>query len=375
MINLPTYLIYIFLLIYTVFGTYLIGPKRTDPRVVERNNLNIAYLFIVLVISFIVGFRHEVGVDWEAYIELFKHINSLTDVSTFSKNTEWGYFWINRVIGQLGLGYVWMFFTIGLITWYFYFKSVPKVLIPLFIYFIFVDGQFFFGMNGVRQFVAMAIWLFSLKYLVSKDFKRYLLLILFASLFHLSALLLIPLYFFPYEKFYNQYIWISVYLISLVFIFFIDLSALYTYIGIATLFLSQYIEAFEGYARYVELGKLAEKQIQLGLGFIFRLLVNGFIIWVSIDIVKYKPKLKPHFILFFVGTIIFNLFFDVQLITRINTYLIILKPVLLAYIVYFYWHIKPKRLMVITLVSLYFLFFISIIYNGANMCCPYQFSF
>jgi hypothetical protein len=260
------------------------------------------------------------------------------------------------------------------ITWYFYFKSVPRVLIPLFIYFLFVNEYFFWGMNGVRQFAAMAIWIFSLRYLIDEDLKRYLIFIFMASLFHASALFLIPLYFVPYDKLYSRFFWFSVFLGSLVFVYFIDLTILHIYIEMATLYLSQYFDVASRYARYIQSGSLVEQQTQLGLGFVFKLIVNGFIIWVSADLVKYKTKLKPYFILFFIGAILFNIFYEFKLVGRLNNYFQIIKSVLLAYITYYYWFIDKKRVLVIVGICLYFLLYLSTIYNSSNMCCPYQFS-
>ena len=46
-----------------------------------RNNFKIEYFFSVLLISFIVGFRYDVGNDWVGYVDIFNYIGSDTSLS------------------------------------------------------------------------------------------------------------------------------------------------------------------------------------------------------------------------------------------------------------------------------------------------------
>src|SRR5690606_22473386 len=104
-----------------------------------------------------------------------------------------------------------MFFVVSFISWFFFFKAVPRTILPLFLFFMFATEYFFWGMNGVRQFIAMGIWLFSIKFIVSRNIKKYLFLILFASIFHKSVLLLIFIYFIPFYKLYNRKVWLAIF--------------------------------------------------------------------------------------------------------------------------------------------------------------------
>jgi len=375
MFDLATYLVYILLLLFLACGTYFVSIRMGDPVLLQRERLDVSYFFFLLIISFVVGFRYQVGNDWPGYVGKFNEIKHIIDISPSAAQTEWGFFWINRIVAVLGLGYQWMFFTVAMVTWYFYFKSVPKVIIPLLIYFLFVTGFFFWGMNGVRQFAAMAIWLCALKFMVKRDFKLYLLLIFVASLFHSSVLILVPLYFIPFDKLYNRSFLFIVYIISLGFIFFINLGALHRYFDIVTLFLGKHFDVFKGYDYYINNDLMKSRDLEVGFGFYFKLLINGFIIWVSKDIVKYQEGLKSYFVLFTIGTVLFNLFYDFQLINRLSNYFLILEPILLSFICYIYWHKfwKTRRWVVVSLFILCFIFFLSSIYKNANMCSPYDF--
>ncbi|OCT11037.1 capsular biosynthesis protein [Paenibacillus pectinilyticus] len=68
-------------------------------------------------------------------------------------------------------------------------------LFELSIYIFITSGLFIVSMNGVRQFLASAIVFAATKFLFEGKWKRYFLVVGFASLFHGSALILIPIYF------------------------------------------------------------------------------------------------------------------------------------------------------------------------------------
>jgi len=68
-------------------------------------------------------------------------------------------------------------------------------LLEIALYVYITSGAFIVSMNGVRQYLAAAIVLAATKYLFEGSFYKYLMVVLFASLFHLSALIMIPMYF------------------------------------------------------------------------------------------------------------------------------------------------------------------------------------
>ena len=377
MTDYMTYCIYIFLLAFSALGSSLFFPKkqRWIINFEKKQKLNIFYFITIILISFIVGFRYEVGVDWAGYKLDFESIKNSPNTSYYDQYYEWGFFNLNKLVAGLGFGYQWMFFTTAFISWYFLFKSVPLNILPLFIYFIFVDEYFFWSMNGVRQFAAISIWLFALKFLIDENIKAYIIAIICASLFHNSALLLLPLYFIPFNKLYSRFVWLIIYFVSLFPIFLIDLSRFYIYLELFIINLGQHIAPIDRYVRYVDSDRLAAVETQLGAGFIFKIIVNAIIIWLSLGVIKNYPKLKAYFVLFFMGVVIFNLFFEFQLVNRINNYFIIIRSILLSYTVYHYLKFKNYKFLMKGLMVMYFIIFIASIYNSSNKCCPYQFSF
>lgn len=65
--------------------------------------------------------------------------------------------------------------------------------ISLFIYI--TGGLFLVSMNGIRQVLAASIAFIAIKYLINGNMIRYFLVVVLASLFHQSALILLPFYF------------------------------------------------------------------------------------------------------------------------------------------------------------------------------------
>jgi transmembrane protein EpsG len=73
-------------------------------------------------------------------------------------------------------------------------------LFELSIFLYITSGLYIVSMNGVRQFLASAIVFAATKYLLEGSWKKYFLVVALASLFHGSALILIPIYFIVRRK-------------------------------------------------------------------------------------------------------------------------------------------------------------------------------
>ncbi|MFZ3577245.1 EpsG family protein [Virgibacillus sp. DJP39] len=68
-------------------------------------------------------------------------------------------------------------------------------MIELSLYVYITGGLFLVSMNGIRQVLAAAIAFAAIKFLIEGNFIRYAIIILIASLFHQTALILLPIYF------------------------------------------------------------------------------------------------------------------------------------------------------------------------------------
>ena len=145
-------------------------------------------------------FRYGTG-DYLMYLNMMKVFGeSGSDINSFTvvKSIEVGFFILMRVSGFfVGDSYFLIFgiiaaIVIGLIfvgIW----KQSSNIVLSVFLFFI--SGIYFDTFNGVRQYIAVAIVFFSIMYIVEGNFKKYIIVILFATLFHYSAIIMLPVYF------------------------------------------------------------------------------------------------------------------------------------------------------------------------------------
>jgi transmembrane protein EpsG len=73
-------------------------------------------------------------------------------------------------------------------------------MIELSLYVYIAGGLFLISMNGIRQLLAAAIVFTATKYLIDGNWIKYFFIVIVASLFHQSALILIPIYFLVRSK-------------------------------------------------------------------------------------------------------------------------------------------------------------------------------
>lgn len=85
-------------------------------------------------------------------------------------------------------------------------------------------GLYLVSMNGIRQFLASAIIFTGTKFLINGNWKSYILLVLFASTFHQSALILIPIYFLVRFKAWSKYTFILLFISVVIVILFNQFS-------------------------------------------------------------------------------------------------------------------------------------------------------
>lgn len=128
-------------------------------------------------------------------IELFKlHISSITEGRD---GTEIGYVFLNILFNKLGFSFVGFLFCYALIVNYLLVTVIYRYKYPVFAVLVLIASNHFSQQaNLVRQMMAVSIFLYATKYILEKKALFYFLSIFLASLFHFSALILIPFYYF-----------------------------------------------------------------------------------------------------------------------------------------------------------------------------------
>lgn len=164
----------------------------------------IQYLFLIwcVILIFTAGLREDTA-DYAAYVNLFNWTPNIIDTII---NNEWNFFIFTREeIGYLLLNSLvklftdessFLFLIVATISISLYYKSIKKYavfpLVSLLIYFSFIYCVK--ELAQIRQGIAMAIFAYSLKYLVNNNFKKYILSIWIAGCFHLSIWAMLFIY-------------------------------------------------------------------------------------------------------------------------------------------------------------------------------------
>ncbi|MBS9398427.1 EpsG family protein [Pediococcus acidilactici] len=160
----------------------------------------ISFSIIFLLFSFVAGARYFVGTDFKTYT-LHQIPQALYGITKNQYDVE---FFYNRLI-KLGVAigggsYQYVFVLTHVVIMFFICKYIydRSLNYPLSI-FIFVFSTFFnFSLNGMRQSIATAIFLYSTKYIVKRKPAKYFVMILIAILFHKSAIIFVPFFLFSY---------------------------------------------------------------------------------------------------------------------------------------------------------------------------------
>lgn len=154
------------------------------------------FLFICfLQMSLIIGLRQNVGADYESYQKIYEYLNNVFLYKYSYYPVEKGYEFINILCGKLGIPYWGVNMIIAILTNIFIVLAIKQfnvnALLAVYLYISFF--LFYHSMNQTRQGLAMAIGLYALAQLSNGRNIRFVILVILASLFHLSALLYLVL--------------------------------------------------------------------------------------------------------------------------------------------------------------------------------------
>ncbi|WP_436410320.1 EpsG family protein [Parapedobacter flavus] len=342
------------------------------PDILRNDRLNIFHYLALLLICIVVGFRNNVGTDWANYVMWFNSIEKNPAISFEDQKSEIGYFWLSKLVAFLGGNYNILFFFVAGISWTFLFKSFHIRVIPFILYFLFTDEYFFSSMNIVRQFLALSIFVYSVKFIANRNVLSYVLCISLAACFHYSASILILLYFVPFGKLYHRTVWLLLFILSTLLS---NIPGLINHLLAIFVKISSIVPVLEHYIGYLLKDKFDASRSNVNLGYLFRVCVSVYIIFKSKAVIAKYPKTKPYFILFFLGAIIYNLFYMYPLVTRFNHYLTIMRPVTLGLVIYNELPTRKGILIALGIIVLYLFLYSVMISQGVSNSAPYHFDF
>ena len=288
------------------------------------------YVIIALgVYSLVFGFRYGVGTDYFAYVEMYKNVISNYPI----RDVEIGYLYLMKASAFLNLPIEAFMFITSFIPIYFTFKILKDNLnICKFLVLSFMLTAFWLSyMNGLRQIIAVSLWIYSIKYIIEKEPIKHYILIFLAISFHNSAYVLLifyPLITYKNEWFQRVSIQIGILMVSLILM---RLSFVQNIISNVEYLLT--ISGYEWYVDHAHSKLIQDEQLVLGVGFYINIARIILLICLSSKVKSWANS--DLFIViynfFFIGIIIKYGLWGSQLIGRLNWYFFMTESIVGAY--------------------------------------------
>lgn len=157
--------------------------------------VNLAFVGCLLI--FFAGFRHRaVGTDTGTYISWLTRVTSFEEALEFE--TEVGYNLLVWFSSSFSDSYALLLVVIGVLVVGCYLTTIATLVKNYeFAVFVFISlGVYTFFFNAARQGIAVALCFAALPWLLKREAVPYFLLVAGAALFHKTAIIAAPLYFF-----------------------------------------------------------------------------------------------------------------------------------------------------------------------------------
>ena len=221
---MPTDLVVVFCIsmISAFFGQAVPGRRKNALGKLKPNIF--AFIIPALVMILYAGLRNNIG-DTIYYVHTYHLLEDGDAVKPVFGQSAYLFEMFQYLLIKDGVEYSTLIMISSVITIFsfmllFYNFSVHYAFS---VFLFFTMGIYVSTMNGIRQYIATAIILLGAKYIFSakkSDFLKLLPLILLASLFHSSAVILIPIYFLCRRRAWSAPTFISVFvsIVGLIFI-------------------------------------------------------------------------------------------------------------------------------------------------------------
>ena len=179
--------------------------KQTSPlqgEFLEKNQKQLQNLFLMtaaLIFIFVATFRYGIGYDYFNYENLYEQLGplSIQQLVTDHVGREFiGYSIFTHLCWELGLSYRMLLFVVNIILTAIVFWFLKRYSpLPWLGAYLYLTLQFFaHSMNLFRQSIAATICLLAFPFLKKRKLIFFVLVVLLASAFHISALFLLPFY-------------------------------------------------------------------------------------------------------------------------------------------------------------------------------------
>ena len=175
----------------------VIGINRVSLFMIKKEVPILAW-FLLVIVTIMSAVRNNIGEDYSSYIELFFLCDVMDEILPYP---EISFQILSTIIQKAELGYqcVFAFYSVAIAVFIWksakvYVKDRRYVLLFISLWIISAfDMGWWFSMNVVRQYLAIAILLYAYRYLIENNNKKYIIWCLIAAFIHISALAMLVL--------------------------------------------------------------------------------------------------------------------------------------------------------------------------------------
>ena len=309
-----------------------------DEKVTSERTAVYFRCLLVFTLAYMIGLGGSGATDNADYQLAFKHMPGFSQLGIDSiwtfffdryEDHEYGFVSLIVILKQFGFSPVGICFILALITNTLIVKTYYRFHYPLLIFMLFLSSPFFAQEpNLIRQTLAISIFVFSLKYIEEKDWKKYLLCVLIMFLIHHSSI--ITLLFLPFCFNINihsinvhkilKYSFIAIWVVSVL----IALGRIaFDLTGLSLLMVGS-----EGYDAYLN------DENRIGTAALKFNLVYNLVVAIYFFFGKDKKEQNIYAYCFLIGAIVQNVSVQFPNFYRMSLYFSVLSPIVISEMVY-----------------------------------------
>lgn len=189
--------VYITMTIFAVIFSAIANIKTYQKENKKKYTINlkvVAWYISEIILIVVAAIRYDVGQDYMyTYVPYF---NGLLR-GYANESIEIGFFVLNKIVQVFTQDYAGIFIVCSVIFFHYIYKAIREQSpMPTLSVFLLIGTTYYFiFLNAMRQMIVVAIFLYAIKFIKERNFKKFLIYMLISSTIHTSALILIPLYF------------------------------------------------------------------------------------------------------------------------------------------------------------------------------------
>lgn len=181
-----------FIYIVILFVLFLMGLFEVHGALNKRHH-KLSFLLVIIAFWILSFIRWETGTDWDSYLRFFQSNYTLDEFNKSGMEPLFSF--INYIVKSITNQYWVLLLVIGgliySLTSTTIYKYSPLPFVSLIVYLMLRKADIFF----VRESIALAFCLFSLRYIIDRSFIRFVICIAIGMQFHRSIIVFLPAYF------------------------------------------------------------------------------------------------------------------------------------------------------------------------------------